>query len=170
MFINQYISKLSQYLFYSIITLIFTYSTVQAASTSCINLYEQQKFTLAFKTCSIEANHHSINAHYILGKLYMKGLGVKQQTNKALSYYRQAVLNNDVDSQLALGQYHSQNNNPLQSHIFFTLALDNGSLNALHYQDKIAKQLSPNELELSKDFLELIKNAIDHQKRQVVSN
>ncbi|MCW8930745.1 MAG: hypothetical protein OQL19_10950 [Gammaproteobacteria bacterium] len=145
------------------------------ASESCTSLYEKGKFTQAFNKCSIDATNNSSNAHYILGQLYTNGLGVEKNINKGISYYRQAVLNNDVDSQIALGKFHVSNDNYLQSHIFFSLAIDNGSLNALSFKNEAEESLTAQELERSKAFLNIVKAAIEQQRKiqqrkQLVSN
>ncbi len=143
--------------------------TVQA-SESCTSLFEKGHYKPALKQCSVDAKHNSSKADYILGQLYIKGLGVQQNINKGLAHYRQAVLNNDVDSQIALGQYHAANKQYLQSHIFFSLAIDNGSLKALNLKSHASENLTDHELELSKDFLNLVKVAISQQRNNVVSN
>ena len=155
-------SKLANYALF--IPLLIS-STVIYASTSCANLYEKEEFKSAFDQCSIEAQQNNLNAHYILGQLYTHGFGTSKNINKGISHYRKAVLGNDVDAQIALGQFHADNKNFLQSHMFFTLAIDNGSLNALNFKDSAAKNLTSEDLELSKEFLSLVKNAIALEKK-----
>lgn len=143
-------------------------STAKAAN-SCTSLYEKHDYSAALQQCEFEAQHNALNANFILGQLYIKGLGVKKNTNKGVAYFRQAVLNNDVDSQIALGKYHAANHNYLQSHVFFSLAIDSGSL-VLNLKDAAASNLSTKELELSKGYLNLVKAAIAQQRKQLASN
>ena len=71
---------------------------------------------------------------------------------------------------IALGKLQADNNMYLQSHIFFSLAVDNGSLQALHLKNSIANNLSHQDLILSRDFLEIVKNAIIDERKVVVMN
>ena len=143
--------------------------TVQAAE-SCSSLYENKEFKSALKKCSFEAKHNSLTADYILGQLYINGLGVQKDIGKALSHYRKAVLNNDVDSQIALGKYHAENKNHLQSHIFFSLAIDSGSLSVLGEKESAARSLSYEDLELSKEYQNMVKTAIAQQRKQLAGH
>ena len=145
-----------------------TVSQAQAAK-SCTSLYEKQDYTAALQQCEFEAEHHALSANFMLGQMYINGQGVPQNTSKGIAYYRQAVLNNDVDSQIALGKYHAANHNYLQSHVFFSLAIDSGSL-VLNLKDKAASKLSAKELELSKGYLSLVKAAIAQQRKQLAGN
>ncbi len=164
----KHYSKCSQLIPFTF--LLLSSSATLQASESCTSLFEKGHYESALKQCSNDTKHHSSTADYILGQLYINGLGVQKNIYKGLAHYRQAVLNNNVDSQIALGQYHAGNKNYLQSHVFFSLAIDNGSLQALNLKNNVSENLSEYELEASKDFLDLVKMAIIQKRKQVVSN
>jgi TPR repeat protein len=140
------------------------------ASESCSSFFEKQDYQSALEKCSSEAKHHSLNANFILGELYINGLGTKKDTAKGLSYHQQSVLSNNVDSEIALGKYHAKNNDYLQSHVFFSLALDSGSLSALDFKENAQRNLSAQELTLSKGYLNVLKSAIAQQRKQLAGN
>ena len=167
----QNLNKYAQLTKYALLFPLLLISMTLQAAGSCTSLYEKHEFKSALEKCSIEAEHNALNAHFILGQLYINGLGTPKNTNKGLSYYRQAVLNNnDVDSQIALGKYHAENKNHLLSHVYFSLAIDNGSLSALKFKDNAAKHLSSNELKVSKEYLSHVKRAIAQQRKQLANN
>jgi len=166
----QILNKYAQLTKYTLLLPLLLGSMTLQAAGSCTSLYEKHDFKSALEKCSVEAELNALNAHYILGQLYIKGLGTPKNVDKGISYYRQAVLNNDVDSQIALGKYHAENKNYLQSHMFFSLAIDNGSLSALKFKDNAAQNLSSNDLEVSKEYLNLVKHAIAQQRKQLANN
>lgn len=149
-------------------TLLF-FSTNTIAK-SCVSLFDNQHYTIALNQCKEEARHNSAHAQYILGRLYEGGLNVKQNLATAISYYRQAVLNNSVDAQIALGKYHTRQKNYLQSHIFFSLAIENGSMRALSYKQKAEQNLSTQEIIISQDYFDVVKSAIKQHQTQWVMN
>ncbi len=151
-------------------TFLALFSIQAQATSSCSQLYEQKDFNAAVQQCTEDAKHNLPSADFILGNLYENGYGVEKNTNKALSFYRRALLNNNVDSQIALGKYHTKNKNYLPSYVYFSLAVSNGSLNALLLQDKIAKNLTAQEIEQSNELLELLNNAIANERQQVAAN
>ncbi|GEM_PF-2660066 len=136
---------------------------------SCSHTFSHKDYSAALKQCTSESKHNPA-ANFFLGQLYEKGLSVKRNTNKAMSYYRTAVLNNNVDAQIALAQLQTRNKHLLQGHIFFSLAVDNGSLQAFILKDKIASHLSAQDLLLSKGFVAVVKNAIIENKKTVALN
>jgi len=150
-------------------TLLLSVSNSSNAS-SCTTLFEQQNYPSALETCMADAIHNLADANFVLGQLYENGLGIEKNLKTALSYYLKAAFNNDVEAQIALGKYHAKQKNYLQSHVFFTLAIDNGSLRAQRYRDKIEQNLSIQELNLSRNHLDIVKSAIDQTKTQVVIN
>ncbi|WP_198263777.1 sel1 repeat family protein [sulfur-oxidizing endosymbiont of Gigantopelta aegis] len=141
-----------------------------SASESCSGFFEQQHYQSALEKCTLDAKHHSLNANFILGELYINGLGTKKDIAKGLSYHQLATLSNNVDSELALGKYYAQNKDYLQSHVFFSLALDSGSLSALDFKESAEKNLSAQELTLSKGYLSVLKSAIAQQRKQLAGN
>lgn len=140
------------------------------ASSSCEFLFEQQQYLSAAQKCQDEATLDSPYANFILGELYKNGLGVEKDISTAIAYYQKAAFNDDADAQIALGKYHAKMKNYLQSHLFYTLAVDNGSLRALRYRNKIEQNLSIKELNLSKNYVDIFKNAIDLSRKQVLIN
>ena len=73
-----------------------------------------------------------------------------------------------MDAQIALGRYHAKNKRYLQSHVFFSLADDNGSMRAQAYKTKAEQNLTTHELGLSNDFIDIVKSAIAEQRHQIV--
>ena len=139
-------------------------------ASDCSKLFNAQKYSSALQQCKSEARQSSAHASFILGQMYEKGLGVKADPEKAVNYYQQAVLANDLDSQIALGLYHENNEHYLLSHVYLTLAIDNGSLGACIEKDKVEQKLSKNELILSRDYVDLVKSAIHQQRRIFAMN
>ncbi len=142
----------------------FTYAS------DCSQLFNAQDYSSALQQCKSEARQSSGRASFFLGQMYEKGLGVKADSEKAVNYYQQAVLANDLDSQIALGLYHENNENYLLSHIYLTLAIDNGSLGASIEKDKVEQKLSKDEKILSRDYVDLVKSAINQQRRVFAMN
>ncbi len=157
-----------------LITIISMGALIFASSFSyasdCSKLFNAQNYSAALQQCKSEAWQSSIRASFILGQMYEKGLGVKADPEIAVNYYRQAVLANDLDSQIALGLYHENNENYLLSHVYLTLAIDNGSLGASLEKDKVEQKLSKDELILSRDYVDLVKSAINQQRRIFAMN
>ncbi len=139
-------------------------------ASDCSKLFNAQNYSSALQQCKAEAWQSSAHASFILGQMYEKGLGVKAAPKKAVYYYQQAVLANDLDSQIALGLYHENNKNFLLSHIYLSLAIDNGSLGASIEKDKVEKNLSKEELMLSRDYVDIVKSAINLHKRTFAMN
>ncbi len=163
--------KLIKYLITTSITtsaLLFIGSFSYASN--CSQLFGAQKYSSALQQCKAEAWQSSSGASYILGQMYEKGLGVKADPQKAINYYQQALLANDLDSQIALGLFHKNNQNYLLSHVYLTLATENGSLGACHEKEKVEKNLSKDELLLSRDYLGIIKTAIAQYQRTLAIN
>lgn len=165
MLINKNIKTISLIALFSL-TSSFTYATTaskqeskQKNSQSCQQLFAQQAFQAALQQCTKEAEKDS-SANVILAQMYEKGLGVVLNTNKAESYYLSAVLENNIDAQIAIGKLQNSRNKILQSYLFFSLAADNGSKSALLLKKSAKKQLSAHEIELSQQFLYIIKQAV----------
>lgn len=146
------------------------FSTTNIYASTCTTLFEQQDFPYIMQQCIEEASHNIAYSNLIPGYFYENELGEQLNINPSLSYYRKAVLNNDVDAQIALGKYHAKHKNYLQSHMFFTLAVENGSLRALRYRDKIEQNLTIQEMNFSKSYLDVVKSAIVQNKTQFVFN
>ena len=151
-------------------SLVLSFSNVMAHQTeSCSHSFEHKEYQSALKQC-IRETQQNPSANFILGQIYEKGLGLERNINKAMSYYRAAVLTNNVDAQIALGKLQANNNNHLQSHIFFSLAVNNGSLYALRLKNSAEKDLSHQELSLSSQFFDIVKKAIIEEKKSMAMN
>lgn len=149
----------------SIFVITLSLFTSSANADSCVTYYDNHNYAMALSQCQKEAQNHSTQARFVLGQLYENGYGVSQNLNKAISYYRLAVLQNDVDAQIALGKHHARLKNHLYSHIFFSLANENGSMRARSYKVKAEQNLTTQELAISQDFLDVVKNAISQQQQ-----
>ncbi len=145
-------------------------SSLSHAASSCSKLYNNKDYTEALTQCQEEAFHSGSQASFILGQMYENGLGVKINSKKAIAYYQQAVLANNLDSQIALGLYHKKNQNYLLSHVYLTLAIENGSLGASLEKEKVAQKMSKDQLMLSSDYVNLVKSAITDKKKSLAMN
>ncbi len=141
-----------RYFFIPCILLILLNHSVYAAS--CIKLFDQQKFQSALSQCLSESRGVSSQADFILGELYKNGFFVKRNITRAISYYQQAAKQNNVDSQIKLGQYYATKHDYILSYAYFSLAINNGSLGALLLRDKIEQKLTYENLILAKKKLD----------------
>ncbi len=149
---------------------LFFASSLSYAASSCTKLYNSKAYTEALTQCKEEAFHSNSQASFILGQMYENGLGVKTSSKKAVAYYQQAVLANNLDSQIALGLYHKKHQNYLLSHIYLTLAIENGSLGACLEQEKVEQKMSKDQLMLSSDYVNIVKSAITDKKKSFAMN
>lgn len=139
-------------------------------ASNCTQLFNSQNYPSALKQCMTETSQSNSQACFMLGQMYEKGLGIKADPDKAINYYQLAVLANNLDSQIALGLYHENNQNYLLSHVYLTLAIENGSLGASLEKAKVEQNLSREELILSKDYVNIIKTAISQHQRSFAMN
>ena len=157
MYTTKHIKTIQTLAFLSL-SCIFSNVTASTNETSCAQFFAQQEFQSALQQCTEEAKQHS-SANVILAKMYEKGSGVMQNSKKSESYYLTAVLENNIDAQIAIGKLRASNDKVLQSHVFFSLAVDNGSQSAISLKASTELKLSSKELKLSKQFLQVVKQA-----------
>jgi len=127
-------------------------------------------YSLPLFTETAEVNQYPYSSTLLMGQLYEGGQReIKKNLNKAESYYLIAAMANNIDAQLALGEFYLNKNKPLQGYLFFSLAADNGDIRALSLKDSITKNLTSQELALAPDFITLIKQEISNNQLPLVS-
>lgn len=151
-------------------SLLFAFSNLMAHQVdSCNHSYEHKQFHSALQQCTLEIKQNPA-ANFILGQMYEHGSGVTKNKDRAISYYSAAVLKNNVDAQIALGKLQTENGKYIQSYAYFSLAVDNGSLQALHLKNSIENDLSNQELAMSGEFLNIVKRAIIEERKPIAIN
>ncbi len=119
---------------------------------------------------SAEVIHQMPTSTLLMGQIYEDGQkDVNKNQNKAESYYLIAALGNNIDAQLALGEFYLKKDKALQGYLFFSIAADNGDARALSLKNSIASHLTTEEMQLAPDFIYLIKQEINSNKLSLVS-
>ena len=117
-----------------------------------------------------EVIHQVPTSTLLMGQIYEDGQrDVNKNQNKAESYYLIAALGNNIDAQLALGEFYLKKDKALQGYLFFSIAADNGDARALALKNSIASHLTSKEMKLAPDFISLIKQEINSNKLSLVS-
>lgn len=67
-------------------------------------LKKAHKNKLAYKLLKESSAKNYSSSQYLLGQMYMEGIGVKQKTQKALDWYKEAAMNGNALAQFKLGK------------------------------------------------------------------
>lgn len=76
--------------------------------TQCGKLYQAGQYSQAFPACNQDAEQGDIDAYFILGEMYYKGMGVKQDYTDAAKWYHKAADRGYADAQFILGSIYEE--------------------------------------------------------------
>ena len=89
--------------------------------------------------CEREAGRNNEQALYLLGVLYEGGIGVLQDTNKALHFYQKAAMKNHQDAMINLYAYYSNHGNDDTANYWLKKLAEQGLSEAQNaYADKLS--------------------------------
>jgi TPR repeat protein/GTP-binding protein EngB required for normal cell division len=89
--------------------------------------------------CEREAGQNNEQALYLLGVLYEGGIGVLQDTNKALQFYQKAAMKNHQDAMINLYAYYSNHGNDDTANYWLKKLAEQGLSEAQNaYADKLS--------------------------------
>ena len=92
-----------------------------------------------FDYCEREAGQNNEQALYLLGVLYEGGIGVLQDTNKALKLYQKAAMKNHQDAMINLYAYYSNHGNDDTANYWLKKLAEQGLSEAQNaYADKLS--------------------------------
>jgi hypothetical protein len=86
-----------------LICALFTTAWGQTNFERCFKAYNAKDYINAYPACKESAKQGSANAQYLLGVMYKKGEGVRQDFVEAAIWERKAAEKGNVDAQLILG-------------------------------------------------------------------
>jgi len=114
-----------------------------------VTAFEAGDFGAARRAFEILAFQGRAEAQRFLGRMYDKGLGVPQDYNKAIEWYRKAATQKDPAAQYYLGlKYangHGVAENQMQAYIWFAISFNNGYEPAADPIRVLNKSLSTHE-------------------------
>jgi len=124
--------RLLQFIFALLV--LFAGQSVFAASAG-ETAYQQQRYKDAFKLLTDEANSEVGHAQYLLGTLYLDGLGVARSPQVGVIWLERAVANRHAGAAHMLGKIYMSG-----------MGVQIDVTKAIHYME-LADQLTPNEQE-----------------------
>lgn len=103
-----------------------------------------------------------MDAYYMLGQFYQKGLGVQKNVQEAIKYYTYAAARNHGLSRYALGMLYMNSSgsmrNPVTGYAWVSLAADSGFAEAVKRKDDVFDSLSFSEKEAARQrIMDLVK-------------
>ncbi len=96
---------------------------------------------------------------YYLGHAYLNGLGVEEDHEEALEWFRKAAEQGNVHAQYSLGRmYIDVAHENVLAHMWFNLATSGGDQAAKKARDELTKRLAPEQIaeaqKLAREWLE----------------
>jgi TPR repeat protein len=95
-------------------------------------------------------------AQYNQGLMYANGRGVSQDYKTAVKWYRLAAEQSNADAQSNLGWMYvtgkSVQKDYIRAHMWWNLAASSGQKSAVRNRDRLAKQMTPSQLEKAQNL------------------
>lgn len=124
----------------------FIHALVITLSLAWISLATAKDFDALLK----EAVQGESYAQYDLGVIYSQGLGVPQDYNEAVRWYRKAAEQGDSDAQYNLGVMNIQGNGVpedyITAHMWLNLAAAQGHVSAAEYRSKLTALMTSQQI------------------------
>jgi uncharacterized protein len=112
--------------------------------------YDNGDYATALKEWKPLADAGSMSAQYNIGLLYDFGRGVPQGYKEAVKWYRLAAEQGHADAQFNVGYMHHKGQGVLAdfiiAHMWFNISSANGSEPAAKNRDKIAKNMTSEDI------------------------
>ena len=128
-------------------TLLVLPSTSAQTLNAVLKAYSPGNYSETFKHLRPLAKQGMAEAQFNLGNMYDMGLGVPQDHEKAVNWFRLAAEQEFEDAQFSLGMMYEFGlgvpRNYVQAHMWFNLASVNGHERAEDALDAVAKQMTP---------------------------
>lgn len=109
-----------------------------------------QNLRLAAEWCRSSADQGFAKAQYSYGRMYIDGTGVKQNYNAAIKWFRLSAKGGNSDAQNDLGSMFANGmgvaHDPVSAFVWFSLSADQGNPVAIQNRDRLARQMSPEQL------------------------
>ena len=107
-----------------------------------------------------KAEQGNAEAQSVLGLMYSLGLGVSQDSQEAVKWYRRAAEQGYADAQFRLGVMYYFGEGVPKDHVlaykWFNLSADQGNKNAAELRDVLATEMTPSQIaeaqKLSREF------------------
>ena len=110
----------------------------------------------AVKWYTLAAEQGNADAQYNLALMYKNGEGVLQDYKTAVKWYRLAAEQGNAGAQYNLGWKYSNGEGVLQddvyAHMWWNISASNGEKAAARNRDKVAKTMTPSQLEKAQDL------------------
>jgi len=118
--------------------------------------YQKGEYTIAFEGFKKLAEQGDTKAQYNLGVMLEKGHGTIQDYKEAFKWHTLAAEKGDSDAQNYLGFLYGRGRGVLQdkvlAHMWFNISSSNGSEHASENRDKLAKNMTPSQIEKAQDL------------------
>jgi TPR repeat protein len=101
----------------------------------------------------LAAEQGEAKAQFNLGVMYADGQGVPQDFKEAMQWYYLAAMQGDADAYHNLGVMYATDQGALKdyvlAHVWFTLAAAQGEKDAIDLRDRLAKKMTPVQMEVA---------------------
>lgn len=112
--------------------------------------YHSGNYAAALHEFQIPAEQGNATAQFILGGMYLDGLGVPQNHVEAARWYRAAAEQGDIRAQFNLGVMHAKAEGVPQdyvtAHMWLNIAAAKGHSNAAESREALARMMTPTDL------------------------
>ena len=96
------------------------------------------------------------DAQYNLGIMYASGLGVIQDYNEAVKWFRLSADQGYARAQVILGLIYANGQGVTQdyvrAHMWFNIGASSGDKNAVSNRDKVSKMMTPTQIEKAQEM------------------
>lgn len=75
---------------------------------TCLEQYQQNNFSQAFKQCLAESHNNNATAQYLVAMMYKRGKGTPTNQQEAINWFTKAALNGNAAAQLKLAKILAQ--------------------------------------------------------------
>ena len=121
-----------------------------------IEAYLNEDYATALKLLRPLAEQGYASAQHNLGVMYANGEGVIQNHKEAVKWYRLAAGQGDGEAQNSLGVMYSNGEGVIQdyvlAHMWYNLSSSNGNETALKFRNRIAKKMTPSQIEKAQEM------------------
>lgn len=127
----------------------------------CYEQFEDNNYVSAFSLCSTFSNSNNSKVHEILGYLYLNGLGTSKDLDKAINYYKLAVIEGSGEAAYVLGRLYfegkivEKNNDLAEFYLEYSAKKNSINGKKLLVINHFSKNNFDNSLQAKKDFSQL---------------